>query len=105
MQLFNIISERLPMVWFLLGLLFNALALYMGIESALFFIYLIVGWACCALGLAIFFLQLQEKPKQTAKTRLSPNFISAGETTMMPVSPTTEEEKAPEKAPETAAAQ
>ena len=26
MQLFNIVFERLPMVWFLLGLLFNALA-------------------------------------------------------------------------------
>jgi hypothetical protein len=84
MQLFNIISERLPMVWFLLGLLFNALALYLGIEHSMFFIYLIVGWGCCASGLAIFFLQLRERPKQAAKTRLSPNFISAGESTMMP---------------------
>jgi hypothetical protein len=50
----------------------------------MFFIYLIVGWGCCASGLAIFFLQLRERPKQAAKTRLSPNFISAGESTMMP---------------------
>jgi len=97
MQLFNIISERLPMVWFLLGLLFNALALYMGIESSLFFVYLIVGWACCALGLAIFFLQLQERPKQAAKTRLSPNFISAGDATMMPAGSTSDQERVPEK--------
>jgi hypothetical protein len=87
MQLFNIISERLPMVWFLLGLLFNALALYLGIESSMFFFYLILGWGCCAYGLAIFFLQMRERPRQAAKTRLSPNFISAGETTELPALP------------------
>lgn len=85
MQVFNIITERLPMVWFLLGLLFNALALYLGMEHAMFFVYLILGWGCCAYGLAVFFLQLRERPKQAERTRLSPNFISAGETTMMPV--------------------
>ena len=84
MQLFNIIFERLPMVWFLLGLLFNSLALYLGIESSLFFVYLIVGWGCCAYGLAIYFLQKLERPKQSQATKLSPNFISAGATTMMP---------------------
>jgi hypothetical protein len=87
MQLFNIISERLPMVWFLLGLLFNALALFLGIDSSMFFFYLILGWGCCAYGLAIFFLQLRERPKQAAKTRLSPNFISAGEATMASAAP------------------
>lgn len=97
MQVFNIISERLPMVWFLLGLLFNALALYLGIESSMFFIYLIVGWGCCAFGLAIFFLQLQERPKQAKKTRLSPDFISAGTTTEMPAMPKPAEEPAAEK--------
>ena len=84
MQLFNIIFERLPMVWFLLGLLFNSLALYLGLDSSLFFVYLIVGWGCCAYGLAIFFLQKLERPKQAEKTKLSPNFISAGATTVMP---------------------
>ena len=84
MQLFNIIFERLPMVWFLLGLLFNSLALYLGIESSMFFVYLILGWGCCAYGVAIYFLQKQERPKQAEATKLSPNFISAGATTMMP---------------------
>ena len=96
MQLFNIIFERLPMVWFLLGLLFNSLALYLGLESPLFFVYLIVGWGCCAYGLAIFFLQKLEKPKQAEGTKLSPNFISAGATTVMP-SPAKQEE-APQSA-------
>ena len=83
MQLFNIIFERLPMVWFLLGLLFNSLALYLGLDSSLFFVYLILGWGCCAYGLAIFFLQKQDRPKQAEATKLSPNFISAGATTVM----------------------
>ena len=84
MRLFNIVFERLPMVWLLLGLLFNSLALYLGLDSSLFFIYLIVGWGCCAYGLAIFFLQKLEGPKQTAATKLSPHFISAGSTMAMP---------------------
>lgn len=97
MQLFNIIFERLPMVWFLLGLLFNSLALFLGLDSSMFFIYLFIGWGCCAWGLAIFFLQLQERPKQAKGTRLSPNFISAGETTAMPTISTNQEETAPEQ--------
>ena len=44
MQVFNIVFERLPMVWFLLGLLFNALALWIGFEASMFFVYLILGW-------------------------------------------------------------
>jgi hypothetical protein len=96
MQLFNIIFERLPMVWFLLGLLFNSLALFLGLDSSMFFVYLFIGWGCCAYGLAIFFLQLQERPKQSKETRLSPNFISAGETTVMPALSTNQEATAPE---------
>ena len=87
MQLFNIVFERLPMVWFLLGLLFNALALYLGFEASMFFVYMILGWGCCIYGLALFVLQKMEKPRQSEKTRLSPNFISAGATTAMPAIP------------------
>ena len=95
MQLFNIIFERLPMVWFLLGLLFNSLALYLGLDSSLFFVYLIVGWGCCAYGLAIFFLQKLERPKQAEATKLSPNFISAGATTAMPSPAAQQDSQAP----------
>ena len=94
MQLFNIVFERLPMVWFLLGLLFNALALYLGFEASMFFVYLILGWGCCIYGLALFVLQKMDKPKQSEKTRLSPNFISAGATTAMPA--VSKEEREPE---------
>lgn len=95
MQLFNIIFERLPMVWFLLGLLFNSLALFLGVESAMFFPYLFIGWGACAYGLAIFFLQKQERPKQAQATKLSPNFISAGATTAMPSPATQDQQDAP----------
>ena len=97
MQVFNIIFERLPMVWFLLGLLFNSMALFLGLDSSMFFIYLFVGWGCCAYGLAIYFLQLRERPKQAAGTRLSPNFISAGESAVMPAMQTNQEAPAPEQ--------
>ncbi len=97
MRVFNIVFERLSMVWFLLGLLFNALALYIGFEASLFFVYLFVGWGCCIYGLAIFVLQRMEKPKQSSKTRLSPNFISAGDSTMIPSTPKRDRAADPEQ--------
>ena len=84
MQLFTIVFERLPMVWFLLGLLFNALGLYVGFENPIVFVYLILGWGCCVYGLALYVLHRTDKPRQSEKTRLSPHFISVGATTTMP---------------------
>jgi hypothetical protein len=46
MRLITTIFERLPMVWFLLGLLFNAAGLYLGFEYTLAFVYMIVGGFC-----------------------------------------------------------
>jgi len=90
MQLFNMIKDRVPMVWVLLGLLFNAAGLYLGFDYSLSFVYVIVGWFCCVLGGVVFVLQRQERPKQAAATRLSSKFISAGATVMMPAMPSTE---------------
>lgn len=84
MRLFTTIFERLPMVWFLLGLLFNTAGLYLGFEYSLSFAYMIVGWFCCAYGVALFALRFKERPRTTAATRLSPDFISAGSTVVMP---------------------
>ena len=92
MQLFKLSSERLPMVWFLLGLLFNAAGLFLSFEFSVAFGYMIVGWLCCAFGLLLFVLQLMEPEKKSAKTRLSPGFISAGATTAMPAMSRTENE-------------
>lgn len=98
MKLFTIVFERLPMVWVLLGLLFNALGLYLGFENSFSFLYLVVGWFCCAYGAALFVLQFRERPKDTKATRLSRNFIAVGDTTaMMPAMPHAESERPAEQ--------
>ncbi len=97
MGLFTTVFERLPMVWFLLGLLFNAAGLYLGFEYSLAFGYMIVGWFCCAYGLALFVLRLRERPRTSAATRLSQNFISAGSTGIIPAMPNVENEQATEQ--------
>ena len=96
MRLITSIFERLPMVWFLIGLLFNAAGLYLGFEYSLSFGYMVVGWFCCAYGLALFAFRLRERPRTSAATRLSPKFISAGATVIMPAAPKVENEQAKE---------
>ena len=76
MRLFTVIFERIPMVWFLLGLLFISVGLYLGYQSSLTFLYLVVGLFCCAYGVALFVFRLQARPQASAATRLSPHFIS-----------------------------
>ena len=68
--------ERAPMVWFLLGLLFFSGGLYLGFEFVMSFWYMMIGAFCCAFGVSLFVFRLQERPKSTKDTRLSPNFIS-----------------------------
>ncbi|MCH7820428.1 MAG: hypothetical protein IIA07_00305 [Proteobacteria bacterium] len=72
------IYERVPQVWFLLGLLFVATGLYLGFEFAQSFWYIAIGCFCCAFGVALFVLRLGERPRGSAKTRLSPDFVSEG---------------------------
>ena len=97
MRLFKLNSERLPMVWFLLGLLFNAAGLLLGFEFSVAFGYMIVGGLCCAFGIVLFVLQLMEPPKKSAETRLSPGFISAGATVAMPAMRNAANEETPER--------
>ena len=97
MQLFTTIFERHPMLWFLLGLLFNTAGLYLGFEFTLAFGYMMVGWFCCAYGIALFVFQLRERPKTTEATVLSPDFVSAGSTVVMPSAPNVENEQATEQ--------
>ena len=97
MRLFTTVFERIPMVWFLLGLLFNAAGLYLGFEYSMAFAYMIVGWFCCAYGLVLFVFRLQERPRTTTATRLSPSFVQAGATVVMPVVPNVENEQTTEQ--------
>jgi hypothetical protein len=96
-RLFTIVFERLPMVWFLLGLLFNATGVYVGFRNPLVFAYLLVGWFCCAYGLALFVQQIRERPRKSEAQRLSPNFISAGAAVIMPTNSAVQNEQAKER--------
>lgn len=69
--------ERAPMVWLLLGLLFFSGGLYLGFDVTMSFWYLMIGAFCCAFGVSLFVFRLQERPKSTKDTRLSPNFIQS----------------------------
>lgn len=89
----EIIFERVPIVWILVGLLFQASGLYLGFDYSLAFLYMIIGAFCFAFGVAILVFRMREKPRAPEKTRLSPQFISAGATQVMPSS--SREEEAP----------
>jgi hypothetical protein len=93
MQLFTVIFERIPIVWFLLGLLFNSVGLYLGFEYTLAFGYMIVGWFFCAYGLALFFFRLRERSNTSTATRLSRNFVSIGSGVKTPAIPNAENEQ------------
>lgn len=80
----EILFERVPIVWILVGLLFQASGLYLGFEYSMAFLYMIIGAFCFAFGVALLIFRMREKPKASEKTRLSPQFISAGETQVMP---------------------
>jgi hypothetical protein len=97
MQLFTNIFERLPIVWFLLGLLFISAGLYLGFDYSLAFGYMMIGLFCCAYGLALFVFRLGAHPSKAAATRLSPTFISAGATVMMPAMPKVENKQPAEQ--------
>ncbi len=80
----TIVQERVPLVWVLVGLLFQSTGVYMGFDNGLTFVYMIVGMFCFVFGLVLFALRLRERPRTPEKTRLSPNFISAGATPVFP---------------------
>jgi len=84
MRLFTIVFERIPVVWFLLGLLFIAGGLYLGFDNSLSFVYMLVGLFCSAYGLALFALRYATAKKPSTATRLSRNFISVGSTVADP---------------------
>jgi len=90
MQPLSTILERHPMIWFLLGQLFISTGLYLGFEYSLAFGFMIVGGFCCAFGLSLFVFRLRERPRGSAATRLSPDFISAGSAVMAPAMPNLE---------------
>lgn len=57
MWLPNIVYERIPQFWFLLGLLFITTGLYLGYESDATFYYLGLGVVSCTYGVGIFMMR------------------------------------------------
>ncbi len=87
MQLFSTKTERLPMTLVLVGLLLVSTGLLLDFEYSLAFVLMIVGGLCTVFGFTVFALQRLEPPRKSTATSLSPKFISAGATTMMPAMP------------------
>lgn len=71
----NDLVERAPMLWLLIGLLIISGGLYLGFESVLSFVYLIVGGFCSVYGIVLFIFLGLEKPRSTPTRPLSPDFI------------------------------
>ena len=47
------VYERIPQLWLLLGLLFIANGLYLGIDLPILLGYIAIGLGCCAYGASI----------------------------------------------------
>jgi len=60
------IYERIPQFWFLLGLYFISIGLYVGFEFPLFFLYIGVGFFCCMYGLGIFMVRMRYRQNSLA---------------------------------------
>jgi hypothetical protein len=76
--------ERLPQVWVLVGLLIVASGLYLGFDYSLVFVYLGIGILSFVYGLALFALKLLAGPGKSSARPLSRDFISIGDTVIMP---------------------
>jgi len=85
MRLTSNIFERLPQAWVLVGLLIITTGVYVGFDSSIVFVYLGVGIICFVYGLALFAVLLLEGPKRSKSRPLSRDFISIGETVVMPM--------------------
>ena len=84
MKLISDIFERLPQVWVLVGLLIIATGLYLGFDYSIVFVYLGIGVVCFLYGVALFVLLLLDGPTRSKARPLSRDFISIGETVVMP---------------------
>lgn len=84
------------MIWLLSGLLLVAVGLLVGFDSKAAIGAMIGGLLISVFGVILYFLQLQERPRQSTQTRLSSDFISVGATTQTP-SPQVDNERAAEQ--------
>jgi len=62
------IYERIPQFWFLLGLLFIANGLYLGIDFVISLGYIAVGTLCCAYGVGIALIRMRYRRNRSASS-------------------------------------
>lgn len=55
------VYERLPQIWFLLGLLFITGGLYLGFDYPISFLYGGLGILCCLSGICVGLLRLRHR--------------------------------------------
>ena len=60
------VYERIPQFWFLLGLLFIANGLYLGIDFVISLGYIAVGALCCAYGVGIALIRMRYRKNKSA---------------------------------------
>jgi uncharacterized membrane protein len=59
------VYERIPQFWFLLGLLFISIGLYLGIDFVITLGYIAVGFICCAYGIGIALIRMRYRKNKT----------------------------------------
>jgi len=62
------IYERIPQFWFLMGLLFIANGLYLGIDFVISLGYIAVGVLCCAYGVGVALIRMQYRRNRSASS-------------------------------------
>ena len=58
--------ERIPQFWFLLGLLFIANGLYVGLDIPIALASVIAGSGCCAVGIGVTILRLRVRQNKSS---------------------------------------
>jgi disulfide bond formation protein DsbB len=61
------VYERVPQFWFLMGLLFVLGGLYLGPNSPLSIMYLVIGILSCALGVAVTVHRMKYRKSRSAQ--------------------------------------
>jgi hypothetical protein len=59
------VYERIPQFWFLLGLLFVANGLYLGLDIPVSFGYIAVGFICCVYGAGVAVVRFKYRRDKT----------------------------------------
>jgi hypothetical protein len=61
------VYERVPQFWFLLGLLFIANGLYLGIDFPISLGYIAIGLCCCAYGAGIAVVRMRYRQARSSE--------------------------------------